>query len=166
MEITLKTLSIYGAILLTGLSAGLFYAWQVSVIPGTRKVTDMAYMETMQNINREIINPAFILIFVGSLVMLAFSSMNLYQSGWSFWLMLAATLTYLAGTFAVTGMGNVPLNNELDILQIEKLTIEQVKSFRQYYELKWNQLHLVRTAFAVLSFLLSLSILFVPGKTS
>jgi uncharacterized membrane protein len=164
MIIPLKTLILFGAILLTGLSAGLFYAWQVSVIPGTRKVTDLVYMESMQHINREILNPAFMLIFIGSLLMLAVSSYSLYPTGLPFGLMLAATLTYLLGTFAVTGMGNVPLNNELDALQIGSMTAEQLKSFRDYYETKWNWLHLIRTTFAVLSFLLSLSILFVQHK--
>jgi len=166
MIISLKTLILFGAILLTGLSAGLFYAWQVSVIPGTRKITDLAYMETMQHINREILNLGFMLIFIGSLLMLSFGSLALYQSGGPFWLMLAAALVYLAGTFVVTGMGNVPLNNELDALQIEKLTAEELRSFRHYYEAKWNRLHLVRTAFSLLSFMLSLSILFAPGKIS
>lgn len=164
MIISLKTLILFGAILLTGLSAGLFYAWQVSVIPGTRKVTDLVYMESMQHINREILNPAFMLIFIGSLLMLAVSSYSLYPTGLAFGLMLAATLTYLLGTFAVTGMGNVPLNNELDALQLSSMTAEQLKSFREYYETKWNWLHLIRTTFAVLSFLLSLSILFVQDK--
>jgi hypothetical protein len=37
----------FSAIVLTGLSAGLFYAWAVSVIPGTKKVKDFTYLETM-----------------------------------------------------------------------------------------------------------------------
>lgn len=57
MEISIKTITLFAAALLTGLSAGLFYAWAVSVIPGTRKVTDMIYLETMQSINRAIRNP-------------------------------------------------------------------------------------------------------------
>ena len=44
----------------TGLVAGLLYGWAVSVIPGTTRVGDHTYVETMQDINRAIINPAFI----------------------------------------------------------------------------------------------------------
>jgi hypothetical protein len=47
MEFTLQTLTLYTAILLTGLSAGLFVAWQVSVIPGTKWVQDSVYLETI-----------------------------------------------------------------------------------------------------------------------
>ena len=108
MHTDVKTLTLILAILLTGLSAGLFFAWQVSVIPGTRKVTDMVYTQTMQSINRAILNPSFFMVFFGSLLMLTISSIQHYHQGSVFWLLLAATLAYLIGTVAITGMGNVP----------------------------------------------------------
>ena len=45
MDFTMKSLSLYAAVTLTGLSAGLFYAWAVSVIPGTQRVIDTTYLE-------------------------------------------------------------------------------------------------------------------------
>ena len=115
MEFSIKSLSLFTAVLLTGLSAGFFYAWMVSVIPGTRKVVDMTYLETMQSINRAILNPAFFLIFFGSLILLAVSAVQQFNSGITFWLLLGATITYLIGTFGVTVFGNVPLNDALDV---------------------------------------------------
>ena len=56
MEITLKSIILFSTLILTGLSAGFFYAWQVSVIPGTKRVVDLTYLETMQSINRAILN--------------------------------------------------------------------------------------------------------------
>ena len=164
MEISLKSISLFAAVVLTGLSAGLFYAWAVSVIPGTRKVMDLTYLETMQAINRAILNPAFFLIFLGSLLLLAISTLQQYPAGPAFWIMLAATLTYLVGTFGVTAFGNVPLNNALDALKLSSLSIDQLAEFRQHYELKWNRLHSIRTVFAVLSFLLSLLGAFAAAK--
>jgi uncharacterized membrane protein len=35
------------------------------VIPGTRRIDDIAYVTTMQHINKAIINPAFIIPFMG-----------------------------------------------------------------------------------------------------
>ncbi|MDF9797936.1 putative membrane protein [Catalinimonas alkaloidigena] len=165
MEISIKSFTLLTAVLLTGLSAGLFYAWSVSVIPGTRKVSDMVYLETMQSINRAILNPAFFLIFFGSLLLLVTSTVQQYQSGQSFWLMLAAAFTYLIGTFGVTAFGNVPLNNGLDALQLHDLSPEQILSSRIRYEGHWNRLHMIRTVFAVLSFLLSLLALFSFSKS-
>jgi len=155
MEITLKTMTLFAAIFLTGLSAGLFYAWEFSVIPGTKRVAGPVYLETMQAINRAIINPAFLLIFMGSLVAQTAGALQ-FRGTPAFWLLLTATACYLFGTILVTSLGNVPLNNALDALNLPALNPEQVVRHRQHYELRWNRLHTIRTAFAVLSFLLLL----------
>ena len=42
----------------------------MSVIPGTRRVAATNYVDTMQPINRAIINPAFIIPFMGIPVVL------------------------------------------------------------------------------------------------
>ena len=145
-------------IVLTGLSAGFFYAWAVSVIPGTKRIPDTSYLETMQSINRAILNPAFFLIFFGPIIGLVASSFFQYREGMdiAFWLMVGATLAYVAGTFGVTAFGNVPLNDQLDIVKLEGMGLEQMKSLRQRYEPLWNRLHTIRTLFSVVSFVLVL----------
>ena len=160
MEISIKSISLISAVLLTGLSAGFFYAWSVSVIPGTLKVADTIYLETMQSINRAILNPAFFLIFFGSLILLVTNTIQQYHAGLTFWLMLAATLIYLVGTIGVTSLGNVPLNDALDALHLNDLSDVKLAQFRKYYELKWNKLHTIRTVFALISFLLSMTALY------
>lgn len=165
MEISIKSITLFAAILLTGLSAGLFYAWAVSVIPGTRKVLDLTYLETMQSINREILNPAFFLIFFGSLILLVISTIQQFQNGITFWILLVAALTYLIGTFGVTAFGNVPLNNSLDMIQLSELSSDQITDLRLHYEAKWNRLHTIRTVFSVLSFLFSLFAAFTYSKS-
>jgi uncharacterized membrane protein len=164
MELSLKTLTLYTAVILTGLSAGLFYAWTVSVIPGTRKVIDIIYLESMQSINRAILNPSFYLIFIGSPLALALSTIQQFKSGTVFWLLLTATLLYLIGTFGVTIFGNVPLNDALDALDLGELSTVEKSKFRNAYESKWNRLHSIRTAFSVLAFLISLVGVFVQFK--
>ncbi len=157
MEITSKTVTLFVAIFLSGLSAGLFYAWSVSVIPGTKKIADLTYIETMQNINRAILNPWFFLIFFGSLALLLLAAVQQYGNGLTFWFILGAALTYLMGTFGVTGLGNVPLNNKLDAIRVGQISLQEIQYWRNYYEPKWNRLHTIRTVFAVLSFLLALA---------
>jgi len=110
----------------------------------------------MQSINKEILNPLFFLIFFGSLITLIASSVMNYGNGTTFWLILAATLVYLFGTFFVTSAGNVPLNNQLEALNLSQLSDLQLTEFRAMYEPKWNALHAVRTFFSVLSFILIL----------
>lgn len=155
MELSIKSISLLTAVMLTGLSAGLFYAWQVSVIPGTKKVIDMTYLQSMQSINRAILNPAFFLSFLGSLIMLSISTIQQWNTGTTFWLLLTATLTYLIGTFGVTAFGNVPLNELLDVMDLAGLAGAKASKFRHAYEEKWNRFHGIRTVFSVLAFLLS-----------
>lgn len=165
MEISIKSVTLLTAVMLTGLSAGFFYAWMVSVIPGTRRVIDITYLESMQSINRAILNPAFYLVFMGTPLALAASTFQQYQTGPKFWFLLAATLIYLLGTFAVTAFGNVPLNDALDVLDLASLDEVERSGFRQSYEERWNRLHWIRTVFSVLSFFLSVLAIF-PNSSS
>lgn len=163
MELTTQTITWLIAILLTGLSAGLFFAWEVSVIPGTKSVSDQNYVETMQAINRAIINPKFMLIFLGSFLVQILTTYQHRGSG-AFWVLLAATLMYFFGTLLVTGMGNVPLNDALDVLDMKELSAAQIMEKRSNYERRWNKLHTIRTVFAVMSFLLLLLPVFFQSK--
>ncbi|MEL6592898.1 MAG: DUF1772 domain-containing protein [Bacteroidota bacterium] len=162
---SIQNISLNTSIILTGLSAGLFYAWSVSVIPGTQKIDDLAYLSSMQSINRAILNPAFFLIFFGSLIAIVIATYFSYAvSKTSFLLLVIATLTYLIGTIGVTLFGNVPLNNQLDVLHLGELGAQKMAEFRQNYELRWNRLHSIRMVFSVLSFIMALLALNFPAK--
>lgn len=165
MELSIKSFILFGSVILTGLSAGLLYAWSVSVIPGTQNLADSTYLETMQNINRAILNPRFFLIFFGSVIFLSIASIyQFHASKMTFWLMLSAAIFYLIGTVGVTALGNVPLNDQLDLLKLGDLNTDKITAFRQFYETNWNRLHLIRTVFALISFILSLLAVFVETK--
>src|SRR6056297_2855658 len=161
MEITIKSVTLYSTILLTGLSAGLFYAWQVSVIPGTKLVQDSTYIEAKQKINKAIINPLFMLIFLGPLFMQILSVILYWNTAVPYWLILGATVLYAAGTVIVTGLGNVPLNEALDTVGLNDLSAGQISTERHGYERRWNRLHAIRTVFAVLSFMVLLIAAFI-----
>ncbi|NNF32935.1 MAG: DUF1772 domain-containing protein [Saprospiraceae bacterium] len=165
MEFSLKSLTLLAATILVGLSAGFFYAWLVSVIPGTKKVLDITYLETMQSINLEILNPAFYLIFFGSPIIMIISMIQQYQSGITFWILLAAVVVYLVGTFGVTILGNVPLNDALEALKLSELSEVEIIDFRNSYERKWNSWHWVRTICSVISFILMLIGVFIYSKS-
>lgn len=157
MEVSIQSFTLNTSLVLTGLSAGLLYAWSVSVIPGTQRVDSFIYLTTMQCINRAIINPAFFLIFFGSLLMILTTILFTWDlSNRSFWYLLGAFISYGVGTVLVTGLGNVQLNNELDGLQLQLLTEEKMDEFRAYYEFRWNRLHAIRMVFSVVSFILLL----------
>ncbi|MEZ5018284.1 MAG: DUF1772 domain-containing protein [Flavipsychrobacter sp.] len=163
-----KNISLYTAVLLTGLSAGLFYAWQVSVIPGTKLISDKNYLDTMQSINRAIQNPAFALIFFGSFLLLLAATYTQYQEGSksAFIIITAAMVCYLVGTIGITMLGNVPMNEALDKIDLNNMTQNALHQTRTTYEHKWNQLHLARTVFSVVAFALSLLTCFLNTNSN
>ncbi len=150
--ISLDFVLLFITALFTALIAGLFFAWEVSVIVGLKKVSNRSFVETMWHINRRIQNPVFLTVFMGCSLLLPLCTY------WSFdpddsssnWL-VAATLCYLLGVMAVTIFGNVPLNNQLDLIDLEKADNEILSNARQAYERPWNRFNRIRTIFAILS---------------
>ncbi len=158
MEFNIKSSILLLSAFLTALSAGLFYAWVVSVIPGTKKIPDQAYLETMQSINREILNVGFFSIFFGALLFLIASTVLQYQAkaGTVFYLTFAAMAIYAIGTIGVTMFGNVPLNNMVEAMGLSSFSAADFQNARADYEDKWNNFNLVRTIAALISFVLIL----------
>jgi uncharacterized membrane protein len=161
----MKLITLFSTVILTGLSAGFFYAWAVSVIPGTKKIADLTYLETMQSINKEILNPMFFLIFFGCLITMIISAIQQFGNGTVFWMIIFAGTTYLVGTFGVTALGNVPLNNQLEALSLGDLNKAEIIKWREYYEPVWNRLHTIRTVFSVISFYLILHAAYLMFST-
>ena len=131
----------------TALIAGLFYSYSCSVNPGLGKLPDAGYMAAMQSINREILNPLFFMSFMGTLILLPISAWMQFGNPVStrFYLLLAATIVYAVGTFGVTIMGNVPLNNALDGFDLQSASSEMIHQQRELFEKSWNRLHSIRT---------------------
>ncbi|MCX4545863.1 DUF1772 domain-containing protein [Streptomyces sp. NBC_01565] len=100
---------------LVGLMAGLFFAFDVSVMPGLAKADDRTYVTAMQNFNAAIDgNGLFGMAFVAALLAAVASAVVEYRKGRrgvAVWVAAAAVayLIVLVITFAV----NIPLNNEL-----------------------------------------------------
>lgn len=93
------------------------------------------------------------MVFFGSVVLLSIASIYEFHSNKVvFGLMLSSAITYMVGTVLVTGLGNVPLNDQLEVLKIAEMNSKEIAQFRKFYESNWNKLHLWRTVFAVLSF--------------
>ncbi len=142
--------------LFSGLMAGLFFAWSVSVMPGLGRLPDAGFLSAMQAMNRAIQNPAFFLVFMGILALLpATAFLHRANADRSlFWLLVAATAVYFIGVFGVTAAGNIPLNNALDSLNIPASTATELQAFRARFEGRWNLLNTVRTLASLATFIL------------
>lgn len=136
--------------------AGLFYAWSISVTPGIGKINDESYLRAFQSMNRAIINPLFIIVFMGLVVLLIYTAYLYYGTSHTtrFWLTLSAAVLYIGGVMIVTFAGNIPLNNSLEALKIDTMSADQMAAFRSGLEGKWNTLNTIRTVSSSVSFLL------------
>jgi uncharacterized membrane protein len=142
---TFKTLVLLLSTVSTALIGGLFYAYSCSVIPGLARLSDVTFLQSMQSINRAILNPLFFISFMGTLVLLPISVWFFKEQSMVFYLLLAAALLYFGGVFLVTMIGNVPLNNLLDAADLGKLDAEGLTALRNKFEPGWNLFHRIRT---------------------
>ncbi|MGH3888813.1 MAG: DUF1772 domain-containing protein [Pseudonocardiaceae bacterium] len=137
----LRGATLVAATLATGLQAGLYYAFAVSVMPGLNRVDDRAFIETMQQINVAILNPWFFLSFFGAPV-LTIVAAGLYLPP-----AVRATLPWIVAALVLNGVGfvltpgmNVPLNDTLAAAgppdQIADLA--QVRASFEAAWVRWN----------------------------
>lgn len=147
----LPRLAVVAATILTGLSAGFFFTYEVSVTLGLAEVSDTTYVETFQAINATIRNAPFGIVFFGPIPAIALATaLNWKRTAPSTRLLLATAFPlYLAG-FLITFAGNVPLNNDLGALT--NVTPEIAAVARAAFESDWNQLNLLRTVAVAASF--------------
>ncbi|WP_369207226.1 DUF1772 domain-containing protein [Streptomyces sp. PU-14G] len=142
----LQGVSLLGAVLLTGLSAGLYYGFAVAVMPGLRRAADRTFVEGMQRINAAILNGWFLLLFIGSLILiLTAGALRLWGGGSTGtlpWIAAAAVL-YLAVLVITMGF-NVPLNDALDAGGLPD-DPDRLAGLRERFEDAWNRWNLVRT---------------------
>jgi uncharacterized membrane protein len=98
----------------TGLSAGVWYAYACSVMPGLARSSDHSYVEVMQNINEVIQNPVFFASFLGAPILTGIATFLQRRRGerdMTRWTAAAFVLSII--TIVVTSALNVPLNNRL-----------------------------------------------------
>ena len=144
---TVQTVVLGTTAVTTALIAGLLYAYSCSVNPGLNRLPDASYLAAMQAINRAIQNPVFFLSFLGTLVLLPLSTWLQYSQAGStrFWLLLLASIVYGIGVFGVTAVGNVPLNETLNAVDLANGSSTELANLRSAFEQPWNRLHSLRT---------------------
>ncbi|MFE2597540.1 DUF1772 domain-containing protein [Streptomyces sp. NPDC059396] len=128
-----------------GLMAGLFFAYDISVMPGLARTDDRTYVEAMQNFNALIDgNGLFGMVFIGALLaaaVAAFLEHRQGRRGAALWIGAAAVLYFVA--LMITFSVNIPLNNDLaaagDPAKITDFSI--VEKFKG----TWEASNIVRT---------------------
>ncbi len=139
-----------GSALGCALMAGVFFAFSTFVMPALARLPAGQGIAAMQSINRAVITAWFLTVFIGTAaacLLLALSALwNWHSAGAAF--LLAGSLLYLLGTFLVTIVFNVPMNESLD--RVEAAGTDAPELWADYLAgwTKWNHL---RTAAALLA---------------
>ncbi|MGY0490643.1 anthrone oxygenase family protein [Streptomyces sp. WG-D5] len=128
-----------------GLMAGLFFAYDISVMPGLAHTDDRTYVTAMQQFNAEIDgNGLFALVFCGAIVAAGVAAFLEFRRGHrtiALWAGLAAVL-YLFVLMLTMGV-EIPLNNQLadlgDPAKIHDFAL--VEKFKG----TWETVNIVRT---------------------
>lgn len=125
-----------------GLMSGIYWAFTTAVMPGLRDRDDRSFIVTMQSINRRILNPWFLTIFMGSLLLPIATAIALFldDDNDARWWGIAGAIA-AAVPFAITIGGNVPLNNSLDAATQN----DDQAATRRAFEGPWTRLNLWRT---------------------
>ncbi|RKE52663.1 DUF1772 domain-containing protein [Sphingobacterium detergens] len=162
----LQEITLAAAVITSALISGLFFAYTFSVNLGLHKLDDKGYLMAMQNINREILNPVFYICFLGApLLLIASSVMYFDLSSPKFYLIAAACASYIIGVFIITAAKNVPLNNQLDTLDIAGTTSDALQRMRLLIEQPWVFWNNLRTVFSFLTLVfLIVSLIFFKSK--
>ena len=97
--------------------------------------------------------PLFILVWAGSAVTLLLSAAFGFGqlTGLDRTLLLVAVAVYLLGVQLPTLTINVPLNNQLQTLDLEAMSEDALAEARDRFEPRWNRWNQIRTILAVLT---------------
>ncbi|AMS40367.1 anthrone oxygenase family protein [Aminobacter aminovorans] len=148
------TALVFAAMLGTGIAAGLFFIFSNTIMASFARLPAAQGIAAMQQINVTIINPLFMLVFMGlvvlSLVLGAKAIFGWAEAG-SAWL-LAGSVAYLVGCFLVTMVFNVPLNDAL--AAVDPASAEGVAIWARYLNewLPWNHARTVACVVSLASF--------------
>lgn len=145
------SLMLYAALVTIGLMAGMYWDWDVSVMPGLARLDDRTFVDAMQNLVVAIENPAFFLVSFGAFGFTAAAALLQHRRGQrraARWIAAALAL-YVVGllvTFAVHMPINYALVDAGDPSQIADLAAARVD-----FDLPWRLANVARTVTCVLA---------------
>ncbi|MGJ9421201.1 DUF1772 domain-containing protein [Aeromicrobium sp. CF3.5] len=135
IDIAAQDIALVLARALSGLLAGLYVAFAVAVMPALHRLPDDVFVATMRRINEVIVNPAFMLLFLGA-PLLAVVLLRWHHGP-------LGVVSAVAGVaaFVITVAVNVPLNDAL-----------AADGLRSPFEARWVAWHAMRTVACIVAF--------------
>jgi len=164
MTSTLRAITLIGATMTMGLSAGSFLIFAHTIMPGLARTDDRTFVGAFQHIDRAIINPWFMVTaFLGALVFTAAAAVTSRGTPAMRWI-IAALVLYLVAV-VITMAVNVPLNDAIkaagDPARVDVALVRQ-----RFGESRWAAWNLVRVATTTPAFGLLTWALVIYGRST
>lgn len=146
------------ALLGAAVVGGIFFAFSSFVMKALARLPSSEGIAAMQSINSVVLNRSFLGVFIGT-ALLSLGAIGVAWAGWghsSARFILGGAMVYLVGTFLVTGLGNVPLNDQLaKVSATDPGALELWAHYLRRWT-AWNQVRTVAAIGAALLYLLGL----------
>ena len=137
---------------LCSLVAGFLLSYAIVVMPGIKSLDDKSFIKTFKVTDRIIQNnnPVFILMWLGSIlsILTCMVTSFSYLNSTYLYIINMTGLVYLIGVQFLTIFINIPLNNELQRINVDTLSWDETKLLRDKFENRWNKSNRIRTCFA------------------
>ena len=136
--------------LAVALIAGVFLGFSDFIMRGLAQAPASQGAAGMVGLNRTVYRSVFMVLFLGLVpVSGTLGLLALWQfEGAARALILAGVVAYLIGVFAVTGMGNVPMNTRLEAIYGQP---RETADYWPRYVQRWTQLNHARAAGSALA---------------
>jgi uncharacterized membrane protein len=149
--VSLKLASLLAATLTMGLVSGVFVLYAHTIMRGLGATDDRTFVAAFQAIDRAIINPLFMLTFLGALAATGVAAAaHLGDDGSVLPWVVAAGVLYLA-VFVITIGVNVPLNDALKAAG-DPDRIDVARARADFHESRWAAWNLVRAVATTVAF--------------
>lgn len=151
MEV-LRTVALIAATVVVGLMGGVFFLYSNTIMPGLGKTDDRTFVGAFQAIDTRIINPAFMLLFFGGLVLSGAAVFlhlgDQFRSGLPW---LVAALGLYVVVFVLTIAINVPLNDYIKAAgDPDEIDVARVRE--TFNEKRWASSNHMRTLLTLIAF--------------
>lgn len=140
------------SILSCSLVTGFIFTYSVVVMPGFSKLNDKDFIRAFQVTDNIIQNnqPLFMLIWIGSILSvistIVFSIFNI-NADYSIFIIVTGFF-YLIGVQGLTISIHIPLNNNIQKIDVDKEDELKLNEVRKEFEIKWNYFNRIRTVVA------------------
>ncbi|MDD7942804.1 DUF1772 domain-containing protein [Actinomycetospora lutea] len=133
---------------LSALLAGLYLAFSLAIMPSLARLADLVLVAVMQTVNRVIVRPGFVVLFLGAPLVAVAAAVSALVAGAPAGIAVLVGALLQIASLVITAVVNIPLNTALDRADPDDVT--DVARAREAFERPWVRAHGLRTVVTVL----------------